>query len=188
VLGDDEVTAFTAVGARPLFAAPGLGARLADALAAVVDPVRQVVYVATPDAIVALAAGGVTQLAARVARALALSTDRRRLYAATDRAIECITFADGAVAEVAALPAHAHVGALASSPMGIAGTAILPSGPALLGISPRFGSCTVLAALPADLAGAPVAADHTGTLTLAAPDRLYRCAFDGSELSVCFTP
>ena len=188
VLGADEVTAFTAVGARPLFAAPGLGALLADALAAVVDPVRGVVYVATPGAIVALAGGAVTSIAPRTARALALSTDRRRLYAATDTAIDCVTLDDGAVDEVAALPAHTHVGALASSPMGVAATAIVPSGPVLLGISPRFGSCTLLGALPAELASAPLVADHTGALTLAGPDRLYRCAFDGSELAVCFAP
>jgi hypothetical protein len=188
VLGADEVTAFTAVGARPLFAAPGLGAALADALAAVVDPVRRVVYVARPGAIVALAGGDTTEIAPRTARALALSPDRRRLYAATDTAIECVTLEDGSIAQAAALPAHAHVAALASSPMGVAATAILPSGPALLGISPRFGSCTVLAALPAELAGAPLVADHTGTLTLAASGRLYRGAFDGSELAVCFEP
>jgi hypothetical protein len=188
VLEPDGVTAFTAVGARPLFAAPGLGAALADALAAVVDPVRRVVYVATPGAIVEVGTAGVTRVAARTARALALSTDRRRLYAATDVALDCVTLDDHAVTEVAALPASTHVAALASSPMGVAATATLPTGPALLGISPRFGSCTVLAALPADLAGAPVVADHTGMLTLAATDRLYRCGFDGSELGTCFTP
>jgi len=188
VLGADDVTAFTAVGARPLFDAPGLADALADALAAVVDPVRRAVYIARPGAIVELAAGAVTELAPRTARALVLSSDRRRLYAATDTAIDCVTLDDGAIAQAAALPAHAHVAALASSPMGVAATAILPSGPALLGISPRFGSCTLLAALPADLAGAPLVADHTGTLTLAAASRLYRCAFDGSELAVCFEP
>lgn len=188
VLEHDGVTAFTAVGARPLFAAPGLGAALADALAAVVDPVRGVVFVATPGAVIAIGGGGATRLAARTARALALSTDRRRLYAATDAAIDCITLDDASVVEVAALPPSTHIAALASSPMGVAATATLPTGPALLGISPRFGSCTILGALPAELAGAPVVADHTGLLTLAASDRLYRCGFDGSELGICFTP
>ena len=58
----------------------------------------------------------------------------------------------------------------------------------LLGINVRHGACRILCPLPAELAGAPVVADHTGALTLAAPDRLYRSEFDGTGLAVCFTP
>jgi hypothetical protein len=188
MLEDDAVTAFTAALARPMFRAPGLGAALAGAAAAVVDPVRHRVYVATPTAIVAIDEERTAAVAPVAARALALSADRRRLYAAGARAIACITLDDGAVADVADVPGGGAVGGLATSPSGLIATVVGPGGAALVGITLRHGACRTLRALPAELAGAAVVADHTGGLTLAAPDRLYRCEFDGSDLAVCFAP
>jgi hypothetical protein len=194
LLAGDAVTAFTAAAARPLFAAPGLAAALAGARAAVVDPVARRVLVATDAGVIAIGAAGTASIAPLPARALALSSDRRRLYAATDAAIWCVALPGGEVTEVVAIPDGATVTAMASAPAGLAATVTVPgrdaaaAAAALVGINLRYGSWHPLRALPAELAGAPVVADHTGGLTLAAPARLYRCGFDGGDLAVCFAP
>ena len=188
LLGGDTIAAFDGVVVRPLFAAPGLAAALAGARAALVDPVRRCAYVAGPDAIVAYGADAPRPLAPLAAVVLALSNDRRRLYAATATAIACIATDDGTVNEVAALPDGTALTALATSPAGLVGTCVGARTAALVGVNLRHPSCRVLRALPAELAGAPVVADHEGTLTLAAPDRLYRSGLDGRDLEVCFEP
>jgi hypothetical protein len=193
LLAGDAVTAFTPVAARQLFAAEGLGEALAVARAAVVDPVARRVYVATAGAVVAVDAAGpgmgdAVTVAPIAARALALSSDRRRLYAATANAIACVS--EGFVEDVVELPAGLVIGAIASSPGGLVATTVASPGaaPQLVGVNLRHGSLHVLRALPGELAGAPVVADHAGGLTLAAPDRLYRCGFDGSGLAICLAP
>jgi hypothetical protein len=188
MLEDDAVTAFTAALARPMFRAPGLGAALADAAAAVVDPVRRRVYVATPTAVVAIDEERAATVAPLAARALALSADRRRLYVAGARTIACVTVEDGGLEDIADVPGGGAVGGLATSPSGLVATVVAAGGALLVGITLRHGAVRTLRALPAELAGAAVVADHTGALTLAAPGRLYRCGFDGADLAVCFQP